>query len=65
MMSPMISAPSAHVVSASPAVLDFPVDTLGGAIAALAVLALGLGCVALARVRRGARPASIPTSAAA
>lgn len=65
MTIPTMFAPAPSFTAPTEAVLAFPGDPLLGAAAALALLATGVGFLALARISRGARRAAIPTSAAA
>ncbi len=68
MMMPAIGAPVAPLSSAASAVLEFPVDGMLGALAALSVLtllAIGATLGAYVRTKRATQPVSIASSAAA
>lgn len=65
MTIPAMSAPLTPMSSATTAMLDFPIDGLAGALAALTVLAIGVATSAYFRSQRAVRPTPVPRSAAA
>lgn len=65
MTIPAMSVPLDPMSSAATTMLDFPVDGLAGALAALTVLAVGVATSAYVRSKRAVRPTPVPGSAAA
>lgn len=60
MLMPAMNGPTAPLASATSLVLNFPIDDLVGALAALALVGLGAATVVLSRSKRSARSAAVP-----